>query len=193
GSAASRPNLCLFDAEPAEAADRDVLLDPGPGLRDQVCNADRRVSNECLFEQDVLAIEGLDLAVRHLVDRAPLFHGLVWHLVAAPPPRRPAGDVESQLAGQRSELSSLGHEVTLAVELHHGADLGRVVLACAVQVGLDHAVAGLPAGAFSSSGDASLTQEADGSVDVTAAVLKRLAAVHHAGACQLSEPLQVVN
>ncbi|EGJ74447.1 putative elongation factor Ts [Streptomyces sp. Tu6071] len=91
-----------------------------------------------------------------------------------------------QRVGDGLELLALGDEVGLALQLDE--DAGGVVVG---EEGDDGAVLG---GAALALGDALLALDAeklDGLVDVALGLVQRLLAVHHAGAGQLAELLDV--
>ncbi len=96
------------------------------------------------------------------------------------------GDVRGDGVGGGDELLALGDEVRLALQLDE--DAGGLVVG---DTGDDRAVRG---GAALALGDALLAldaQDLDGLVDVAVGLVQRLLAVHHAGAGELAELLDV--
>ena len=84
------------------------------------------------------------------------------------------------LVGQRLEVGALGDEVGLAVELDQRAALGG-----------DQAVGRVALGALADVLGALDAQELDGLVEVAVGLLERLLAVHHSGAGEVAELLDV--
>ena len=95
--------------------------------------------------------------------------------------------MHGELPRQPAEVVALGHEVALAVHLDERAHLRRVVLAGAVEVGLDHAVGRLAAHTLGRLGDSPLPQQDHSLLEVAVCLLEGPLAVHHAAAGHVTE------
>src|SRR5436309_3193099 len=192
----------LPDVKSREAPDRDVLLQLGDVLRDQLLHRAARLAEVLLLEQAVVLEEILDLAlddaVDHLLGLAVLARlrlvdlalgdeHFVRHVLAADPARPEARDLQRQLLRQLAEVAALGDKVGFAVDLDEHAQLRGVVGGGRVEVGLDDALPGHAVSALGGLGDALLAEDGERLVEVPAGLLESVLAVHHPRARHLPE------
>ena len=86
------------------------------------------------------------------------------------------GDVHGHIVGEFLKIDVLGHEVGLAVDLHHHADLSAHV-----NVGVNDPFAHGPSGPLGGRGQALFAKKVGGLFDVPVTLGQGLLAVHHAG------------
>src|SRR5439155_12090607 len=182
----------LADLEPREAFDDDALPRLGVHAVDEIPDPRlaRRVPDEGLLEQALLAEEFLELALDNLVDD-------LWGLLlvrelgpvdlALPLDDRRGnvlardvggvrrGDLHREVFDERLERVGFRDEVRLAVDLDEHAELGAGV----VDVGADDALLRLPMGPPRRLGEPSLPEVLDRSLQVPPLLLEGLLAVHH--------------
>src|SRR6185369_13414429 len=105
------------------------------------------------------------------------FEGRGGDLVGGDVAGRGGGDVHAQVAHQRLEIVGASHEVGLAVDLDHHADL-----APGVDVGTDQPVLGRAAGLLGGGREPLGAQQFDRFVHVALGLGEGLLAFHHAHA-----------
>src|SRR5919201_176793 len=185
-----------------ESADGNPLADPGAHLVEQLPDGLGVILHERLLEEDVVLVERVELPADDPLDHVVGLAGLLGldprdvlllvddargHVLPDEPSRcRRAGDVECDVLHQLPELVGVGHEVRLAVHLDEDPD--RVV---EVDVAVDPALVGGPAGALGHRGQAPLAEQLRGALDVAVGVLEGALAVHHARAGALAELLDL--
>src|SRR6266511_3633443 len=188
----------LAEPIPDEPTHGHLLPDLGRHLVEELLDRLRVVLHVRLVEQDRLCVERLQLALHDLRDHVvglahlpglrledaslgrELFRG---DLVAGDVPRRRgARDMERQVPGEPLELVRVGDEVRLAVDLHHRTD--RVV---EVDVGLDEPLVRRTTRAAGRRREPPRPQDLLRLVEIAVRLLKRLLALHHAGAGSITE------
>src|SRR5215510_3967009 len=194
----------LAHLEAGEALDDDPFAGLGVDPVDELADLrlaggvlDERLLEQALIGEELLEFT-LDDLVEHLrrlllvgqltpVDLALLLDHLARDVFPCDVGRIRRRDLHPEILHEILEGVGTRDEVRLAVDLDQHPELGAVV-----EVGADGSLASFSVRTLAGLGQALLSEELDGGLEVAVARLERLLAIHHAGAGAVAKLLDVL-